>query len=455
MNLTITLPLPSGVVSAIYFFILDIVLEKLFFEITTYWSQVSAANDLHKGETKVIEESTVLLLGDGIVTRNKRHIILYIWRFVFLGTLFVINLGTDGGERATSVKKRADYITVQKASNDQWLKEGRWRFQRNFHLFSSCRRATDEGFEFFQVAVNLANGENGLSDFSPNKNDNKKYELDQNSIFCLDGINFKPKSSVMEIYNCGGSMSDCLQFGKDENYIEEITFDLLASSTIEPRWKANKFMFGLRNGTHHWECMKEFDNGRSICIRWRSKGNTVFIRREFADPIGNPTLATGEISSFLFTATSKEAELRGSSFGSISVAKAMRYYHPYTDINILELLSNIYAESIEYEVYEKTVFKVTGTSLVTNIGALSVIGFMVLLCILIVALSLFLFLYFRKRQRSISAKVFSLNGLSALFYATKNNTENELDLNKRIYLHLGKSEPGVSPFVQAKNIFIN
>eukprot|EP00178_Gracilaria_changii_P025530 TRINITY_DN78663_c0_g1_i1.p1 TRINITY_DN78663_c0_g1~~TRINITY_DN78663_c0_g1_i1.p1 ORF type:complete len:453 (+),score=53.20 TRINITY_DN78663_c0_g1_i1:60-1418(+) len=399
------IPLSSGIVTSLYFVFLELGIERLVFELTARVQAHELLRSVSNGQTISARPSVIPVLGDSLRHRSSRATFLaLLLRIVLIAAIFLVNFGTEGASRAVVRPISRAYVAYQNAEDAEWFKNGSYTFNRDFNALSGCARETENGLDYFDLALDLMSGERNLSDLDESWTvESASRKVDFAHSVCLDGFNFLPRKLAMRVEGCGPRAAKCKASPTNATW-KTSTWQVndLSSAFVQSRLIAEAQVIGLQSGNQMAECVYAIQYAN--CAVWNASVDSKMLKITIINlmDVGELRQArNGSVVSLRMGDTSGTAVISGGSFGRISVAHAIADSTSRHPDDILEVINRIFSRSVEYRPNEDELFVLSGSQSVTQIDDLALSAAVVLMVATITACMW----VFAEKWRSKSSKL--------------------------------------------------
>ena len=430
--MSILFPFASGWTSAIYFVVFEVGITVLLFSISASSHRFFISRVISSGSSVTVYESPLPVIGRELqIGRLRSKLFHYATRAIALWAIFVINLYTVGRTGSILSSTTRNYIAVQNAENSDWFKDGAYVFRRDFPALTGCRLGTEDGVEFYNIALDTVSGEKGIEDFNPSGNGMGSVPLDFSKALCLDGVQVRPKEVAMRVVGCGDQGRDCYHNPDADPITIKARVNTLSSHYSSTWLHSPRQLIGFETQDGLMgECVIKTGN-RSFCAMWTDSidGNTSSLWISFLMySVGDFSYSGNEtIVELALKRTSTVVKIVGGRFGSISVGRAISLSISVNTPPVFEMINHLYSQSVEFFPRTKTYEIMKGERNVTEVQKPAIISAIVLIGILMMEILLWCWRIIRYRKFKWMAKRLKLVGLLRTWQEDVQPTGNCLD----------------------------
>lgn len=379
----------SGIITAIYFVFLELGMERFIFYLTAQLQAYELLRTVNHGKLVSTRPSKIPVLGEALRHRcSWVTFCVLLLRLILIAAIFCLNFGTEGASMPASRRVSRAYIAYQNAVDAEWFKNGTYTFNRDFNALSGCARETEDGLDYFDLAMDLLSGERGLSDLDESsKVPAASRRVDFARMICLDGINYSPRKLAMRIEGCGQRAAECKSRPLNPDWNElEWKVNNLSRAFVQRRVIEGAWVIGLQAVKQMAECVYASDFAN--CAVWNSSAASKMMKIMTVDLRDLLRLHSAQNRSTVrlrMLEDSGTAVISGGAFGRISVAHAMADSTARHPPDILAVINRIFSRSVEYRPNEEELFALSGSQAVTQIDDLALGAAVVLAVISVVA----------------------------------------------------------------------
>jgi hypothetical protein len=447
-----TIGVPSGVVTTVYFVIIELILERIVIIMGSRSNDSRIKRRILSGERVALQEKEVPILTENLVSDGNRAewLTICVFRAIFLVAILLLNLGTNGEDGGQYKTQRFNYWVKSKMSDAQWNRMGTYHFTRDYNLFANCKIQDDSKnlTKYYRMAFNAegrtssdqVDFEEGTKPIQPN------VTIDTSLVACLDGISYTPEYLVFALGGCGTHGFDCIRERVDPPIY--LTKALL--------WAKGSNMKGNDNPTdangNKYATLKISSAVWVDCL-YRdgnySLQSCVYTERQAKNPdypgvkVVNTNMVdiawcsnklglnadVGTEANYSLTFPRKGGYIlhTGEPFEHITILHALKWLGPDNPRTVVDLAGQIYAQSLRFEIIppklriKRRVKQLKGG--ITKINVIALVGFGLLVLSALVTAGMLLAVVSRGDRKDLSIRLNRFSGVSSMLREERNPTE--------------------------------